>query len=187
MPEIYEAIQFTTVVLSCSLQKNNPHYHFGIHALHCGPQHWHSCVSEGRWTDNKWINKCSGKCWTSTLHQASNIAWFSIVKLETFSSIYTQLQTEQFAKKITMSKVRTFDGVIFESAHTNVFYRQIHYLRKKIEYIYYELHLDQFAKMIIVFRVRTPYPIIFENLTQQCMVDRPTRLILVHNTWTRVL
>ena len=51
----------------------------------------------------------------------------------------------------------------------------------------YKLHLDQFAKMIIVFRVGTPYPILFENLTQQCMVDIPTRSRLVHDKRTRFL
>ena len=45
----------------------------------------------------------------------------------------------------------------------------------------YKLHLNQFAKMIIVFRVGTPYPFVFENLTQQCIVDRPTRSILVND------
>ena len=45
----------------------------------------------------------------------------------------------------------------------------------------YKLHLDQFAKIIIMFRVGTPYPIFFENVTQHCMVDRPTLSILGHD------
>ena len=47
LPEIAEARQFTTVVLSRSLQTNNPHYHPVVHALHCGPQHRRSRVLEG--------------------------------------------------------------------------------------------------------------------------------------------
>ena len=36
--------------------------------------------------------------------------------------------------------------------------------------------------MIIMFRVGTPYPFILEDLTQNYMVDRPTRSRLIHDT-----
>ena len=127
LPEIDEASRFDTVFLYHSLQTNNPHFHFGVHALHCGPLHWWSCVSEVFWPDNQWIKKCSGTRWTWTAHQGSKIACFSAVKFETFANIYTQLQTDHFAKNITLSNVRTWGRVIFEESHIDVLYRKLWY------------------------------------------------------------
>ena len=38
-------------------------------------------------------------------NQGSNIACFSVITIKQFYSIYTQLQSDQFAKMITVSKV----------------------------------------------------------------------------------
>ena len=123
LPEISEARQFTTVALSRSLQTHNPHYHYGVHTLHCGPQHWWSRVSGVRLPGNKWIKNYSGTRWNRNFRQGSNVTCFSVVKFKTFSSINTQLQTDQFAEIVSMSTVQTLYRVIFELAYTNMSYR----------------------------------------------------------------
>ena len=56
------------------------------------------------------------------LHHGSNIVFFSVVISKTFSIIYTQLQTYQFAKMINLFNVRNMDRIRFEINHPNVLY-----------------------------------------------------------------
>ena len=114
-----------------------------------------------------------------TFYNGTKILRPTGVQFETFSSIYTQLQTDQFAKMVTRCTQIKF---LFIPNHTNMLYSTLPNFETFWVYIY-KLCLDQFTKKNIVFRVRTLYTIIFENLTQQCMLDRPTIYILVHDTW----
>ena len=146
-------------------------------ALHCGPQHWRTRVSEGWWPDNARLDKCSGTSWTETSHKVSNITCFFVVKIDKFSSIYQNTN-----RSLGDIQIYRSNPDLRASCFINNYA-----VPETFQGYIYKLHLDQFAKMIIVFRVGTPYPIIFENLTQQCMVDIPTKSRLVHYIWTRFL
>ena len=59
------------------------------------------------------INKRSGAHWTRTLHQGSNIAYFSVVNFETFLVYIYTLQPVQFVKMMTLLRVRIEGGVLY--------------------------------------------------------------------------
>ena len=66
-------------------------------------------------TGCKSINKCSGAHWTITLCQGSNIAYFSVVNFKTFLVCIYKLKPVQFAKIMTMFRVRIGGGVLVHS------------------------------------------------------------------------
>ena len=92
LPKIAEARRFTTVVLSCSLQKNNPKIHsvFPYTVLQVSTLK-NMCLRR-LMTRCKSINKRSCVSWTRILHQSSNIAYFSVVNFETFVVYIYKLQ-----------------------------------------------------------------------------------------------
>ena len=97
-----EARCFTTVVLHCSLQTNNPNNHsvFTCTALWASTP-TNMCI-ERSVTRCGSINKFSGSRWTRTLHQGSNIAYFSVVNFENFLVYIYKEQPIKFAKMMTL-------------------------------------------------------------------------------------
>ena len=115
LPNISEARQFMKVVLSSSLQTNSQHNHsiFPCNFLRASTL-TNMCL--GRLvTGCESINKWSVACWTRTLHQGSNIAYFSVVNFKTFLVYIYKVQPVQFAKMMTLFRFRTGWGVILRS------------------------------------------------------------------------
>ena len=112
LPKIPNARRLTEVILSCLQQTDNPQNYSvfpctAIRALTLTDMCLGKLV-----TRCESFNKCSGALWTITLHQGSNIAYFSVVNFETFLVYIYKLQPVQFAKMMTLFRVRTGGGVL---------------------------------------------------------------------------
>ena len=115
LPKIDDARLFTIVVLSSSLQTNNPQnqYVFPCTALRASTL-MDMCLRRSVAGCNS-ISKHSGALWTRTLYIGSNISYFYVVNFETFLVYIYKLQLVKFANVMTLFRVRTGGGVLVRS------------------------------------------------------------------------
>ena len=123
---IAEARRFTTVVIYRRLQTNNPHYHplFSCTALRASTL---TVPWLGRSVTNQRVKTATevSHAGLEPLYLGTNRACFSLIIIQTFSSIYTQVQTDQFSKIITIPEAWIMYHALFKRYHPNVLYTWI--------------------------------------------------------------